>query len=209
MKKIGVLASGRGTNLQSIVKAEERGELAGKVVIVISDRREAYALEYAREKGIKSVYLNPKEFSNREEFDRVMLEQLKNEKVDLVVMAGFMRLLSPLMIEAFPNRIMNIHPALLPAFPGMNGVKQALEYGVKVSGCTVHFVDEGLDTGPIILQEVVPVFPEDTEDTLHERIQTVEHRKYPRAIDLYCRGFLNVEGRRCFIYEPEEQNSAD
>ena len=201
MKKIAVLASGQGTNLEAILQALERGEVAGRVVLVLSDREEAPALERARRRGIKALYLNPALYRDREHYDAAVIGELKREKVGLVVLAGFMRLLSPLFIEAFPARIMNIHPSLLPAFPGTDGVPQALAYGVKVTGCTVHFVDEGLDTGPVIMQEAVPVLQEDTVETLHQRIHAVEYRLYPRSIDLFCRNRLKVEGRRCLIVD--------
>jgi len=201
MKRIAVLASGRGTNLEAILEAAARGDIAGEVALVISDRAEAQALERARRRRIEALYLNPKEYASREEYDQAMIEQLRAAQTDLVVLAGFMRLLSPLFVRTFPMQIMNIHPSLLPAFPGLDGVEQALEYGVKVTGCTVHFVDEGLDTGPVILQEAVPIIQEDTVETLHQRIHASEHRLYPAAIDLFCKDKLKVEGRRCIIID--------
>ncbi len=199
MKKIAVLASGQGSNLEAILQAVEHGEVAGKVVLVLSDREQAPALERARRRGIKSLFIKPRFFGHRVDYDTALLQELRGENVELVVLAGFMRLLSPVLLDAFPKQILNIHPSLLPAFPGINGVEQALAYGVKVTGCTVHFVDKGLDTGPIILQETVPVIQEDTLETLHQRIHAAEHRLYPRAVDLFCRGKLIVEGRRCRI----------
>jgi phosphoribosylglycinamide formyltransferase-1 len=199
MKKIAVLASGEGTNLEAILEAAERGRISAQVVLVISDRKKAPALERARRRGIEPLHLDPRPYRGREEYDQALLAVLRRAGIDLVVLAGFMRLLSPVLVQAFPGRIMNIHPALLPAFPGTSGVEEALNYGVKVTGCTVHFVDEGLDTGPIILQETVPVLQDDTVKTLHMRIQAVEHRLYPRAIELFCQDQLRVEGRRCFI----------
>lgn len=199
--RLAVLASGYGSNLQAILDAIERKEIDGRVEIVISDVEGAYALERARKHGIESVYINPREYKKREDFDRVLAGLLQERQIDLVVLAGYMRLLSPLFVETFRGRIMNIHPSLLPAFPGLNGVKKALSYGVKVSGCTVHFVDEGLDSGPIILQEAVPVFDEDTEESLHERIHRVEHRLYPKAIQLFIEHKLRLEGRRCMRVE--------
>ncbi|MBS3942888.1 MAG: phosphoribosylglycinamide formyltransferase [Dethiobacter sp.] len=201
MKKIAVLASGQGTNLQAILEAAERGEIAGRVALVLSDRKGAYALERARSRGVKTRWLNPKQYLNRTEYDEAMVKELLAEGVDLVVLAGFMRLLSAVVIAAFRNRIINIHPSLLPAFPGTSGVEQALDYGVKVTGCTVHFVDEGLDTGPIILQEAVSVIRGDTAEILHQRIHAAEYRIYPRAIDLFCRNKLTINGRRCQIIE--------
>lgn len=199
--RLAVLASGYGSNLQAILDAIERKEIHGRVEIVISDVENAYALERARKHGIESLYINPREYKKREDFDGVIAGLLQERQIDLVVLAGYMRLLSPLFVETFRGRIMNIHPSLLPAFPGLNGVKKALSYGVKVSGCTVHFVDEKLDNGPIILQEAVPVFEEDTEDSLHERIHRVEHRLYPKAIQLFIEHKLRLEGRRCMRVE--------
>jgi phosphoribosylglycinamide formyltransferase-1 len=201
MKRIAVLASGQGTNLEAILKAVDSGEIAGRVEMVISDRQAARALEIARRRRIKALFLNPVDYRDRNTYDAAVVEQLNSAAIDLVVLAGFMRLLSADFVRQFPLRIMNIHPSLLPAFPGGNGVEQALAYGVKVTGCTVHFVDEGLDSGPVILQEAVPVFADDTVETLHQRIHAVEYRLYPRAIELFCRDKLIVEGRRCFIVE--------
>ena len=201
MKRLAVLASGQGTNLEAILEAIEREEVAGRVVMVISDREKAPALERARRRGIEARFLDPGSFINRTAYDRELVKLLKEADVELVVLAGFMRLLSSYFVESFPRQIMNIHPSLLPAFPGTDGVEQALNYGVKVSGCTVHFVDEGLDSGPVILQEAVPVIDFDTVNTLHQRIHALEYRLYPRAIDLYCRDKLKVEGRRCFIVD--------
>lgn len=205
MTRIAVLASGRGTNLEAILQAVMRGEVSGRVVLVISDREKAPALERARRRGIPAVFVNPRNYRDREEFDAAVMDLLRRESVDLVVLAGYMRLLSPRFVDEFKNRIMNIHPALLPAFPGKDGVGEALAYGVKVTGCTVHFVDHGLDSGPVILQESVPVIQQDTVATLHARVQAVEHRLYPRAIDLYCRGKIKVEGRRCHIIQDEQE----
>ncbi len=201
MKRIVVLASGRGTNLEAILEAVKSGDIAGEVALVISDQAQAQALQRAERWKVKALYINPKDYGSRDQYDQALVEQLKQEKIDLVVLAGFMRLLRPLFIRAFPLQIMNIHPSLLPAFPGLNGVGDALNYGVKVTGCTVHFVDEGLDSGPVILQEAVPVIQEDTAETLHQRIHASEYRLYPTAIDLFCREKLKVEGRRCMIID--------
>lgn len=201
MKKIAVLASGRGTNLEAILEAEKRGAIAGRVELVISDRSAAPALEKAERSGVRTLFLNPREYAGRESYDRALVDELKAARIDLVALAGFMRLLSAHFVSVFPLQILNIHPSLLPAFPGTDGVEQAFAYGVKVTGCTVHFVDEGLDSGPIILQEAVPVIQKESVKTLHERIQAVEHRLYPTAIDLFCRDRLKVEGRRCYIVE--------
>lgn len=201
MKRIAVLASGQGTNLEAILEAVERDEIAGRVVVVISDREQSPALERASRRNVRAIFVNPGDYAGRMQYDQAIVDELKQESVDLVVLAGFMRLISPPFVRAFPMQIMNIHPALLPAFPGLDGVEQALAYGVKLTGCTVHFVDEGLDTGPVILQESVPIMQYDTILTLHQRIHAVEYRLYPMAINLFCRDKLRVEGRRCFIIE--------
>ncbi len=198
---LAVLVSGSGSNLQAMIHAAEKGALAGTVKTVISDRSEAFALQRARNHGIEAIYLNPRDFSCREDYDQSICTLLEEREIELIALAGFMRLLSPVFVRCYPGQIMNIHPSLLPAFPGLDGVKQALDYGVKVSGCTVHFVDEGLDTGPIILQEAVPVLETDNEETLHQRIHQVEHRLYPRAISLFMQGRLTVKGRRCIVDE--------
>ncbi len=198
---IGVLASGRGSNLQAIIDAIEAGRLDCELAVVVSDRADAAALERAREHGVKAVFVNPREHPNRESFDRAVLAHLAEHRVELVCLAGFMRVLTPGFIAAYRNRIMNIHPALLPAFPGLHAQRQALEHGVKVSGATIHFVDERVDTGPIILQAAVPVFEDDTEETLSVRILEQEHQIYPRAIQLFAEGRLEVRGRRVIIRE--------
>lgn len=199
--RLAVLASGFGSNLQAIIDAVEGGKIAGRVDVVISDQKGAYALERARRYGIGAVYIDPQNFSGREAYDQEVLALLQEKNIDLVVLAGYMRLLSPVLVGGFRGKIMNIHPSLLPSFPGLDGVQQALDYGVKISGCTVHFVDEGLDTGPVILQEAVPVYGQDTVGSLQERIHEVEHRLYPRAIQLFIEGKLEIEGRRCFQNE--------
>ncbi len=167
MKKLAVLASGQGTNLEAILGAIDQGIIAAEVGLVISDRQKAPALARGRRRGIESRYIDPRPYGDREEYDLKLLEVLRQEQVDLVVLAGFMRLLSPALVNEFKLKIMNIHPSLLPAFPGLKAVEQALDYGVRVSGCTVHFVDKGLDSGPVILQEAVPVLQSDTAETLH------------------------------------------
>lgn len=199
MINIGVLASGRGTNLQAIIEAVEEGRIEGKIKIVISDNRDAFALKRAEWQNIETRYINFKEFKDREDYDREIIKILKEKKVDLVVLAGYMRILSPYFIRTYKNKIMNIHPALLPSFPGLHAQKQAVEYGVKVSGCTVHFVDEGVDSGPIILQEAVEVSDDDTEESLAEKILKEEHQIYPRAIQLFSEGRLVIKGRKVFI----------
>ena len=170
MINVGVLVSGRGTNLQAIIEAIEEGKIEGKIKIVISDNLDAYALKRAEQHNVETQYINHKEFKNREDYDKKIVETLKNKEVELVVLAGYMRILSSYFIKAYKNKIINIHPALLPSFPGLRAQKQAVEYGVKISGCTVHFVDEGMDSGPIILQSAVEVSEDDTEESLAERI---------------------------------------
>jgi phosphoribosylglycinamide formyltransferase-1 len=202
LKRIAVLASGQGSNLQAIIDAVANETIRNAAVaLVVSDRKNAYALERATLQNIPAVWLNPRSFISREDYDRELVACLEEQQIDLVVLAGFMRLLTPYFVLAFQNRILNIHPSLLPAFPGKNGVADALVYGVKITGCTVHFVDEGLDTGPIILQEALTVKSDDTVESLHRRIHTLEHRLYPQAINLWVNGKLNIQGRRCLIVE--------
>ncbi len=198
---LGVLISGFGSNLQAIIDAIERRELKAHVKVVISNRADAGGLERARRHGIDTLVIEHRRFPNREAFDREVLAALQAHDVELVILAGFMRILSPVMVRAFPNRIMNIHPALLPSFPGLHVQKAAIEHGVRFSGCTVFFVAEGMDDGPIIIQAVVPVCPEDTEQELAERILAQEHRIYPRAIQLYQEGRLEVRGRKVYVKE--------
>lgn len=199
MISIGVLASGRGTNLGAIIEAIEKGKIAGKVSIVISDNRNAFALKRAKQHNIETQYIDFKVFKSREDCDKKIIEYLKEKGVELVVLAGYMRILSPYFIKTYKNKIMNIHPALLPSFPGLHAQRQAVEYGVKFSGCTVHFVDEEIDSGPIILQKKVRVKDNDTEESLAERILKEEHQIYPRAIQLFCRGRLIIKEGKVFI----------
>jgi phosphoribosylglycinamide formyltransferase-1 len=202
MVNIGVLVSGSGTNLQAIIEAIEAGKIEGKICIVISDNPpDAYAIKRAKKYNIKTQYINYKEFNNREEYDKKIISLLKEKDCDLVVLAGYMKILTPYFINAYKNKIMNIHPALLPSFPGLHVQKKAIDHGVKVSGCTVHFVNEELDSGPIIIQQVVEVKDDDTEESLAERILREEHRIYPRAIQLFSEGKLIIKGRRIFIKE--------
>lgn len=200
--RLGVLASGGGTNLQAIIEHCRRGELAAEIVLVLSNKPQAGALARARRAGIPVAVVEHRDHSDRESFDRAMVTALRESQVDLVVLAGFMRILTPVFLDAFPRRIMNIHPSLLPAFPGINAQRQALEYGVKIAGCTVHFVDRGVDTGPIVIQAAVPVLDGDDENSLAARILTQEHRIYPRAIQLFAQGRLRFEGRRVSIDPP-------
>ena len=196
---IAVLVSGSGSNLQAIIDASEKGEVPCRVGIVISNKADAYGLVRARKHGIPTEVIIHKEFPSREEFDKRLVEIIRMSGAELVCLAGFMRVLTPVFVRAFPNRILNIHPALLPSFPGTHGPGQALNHGVRFSGCTVHFLDEGVDTGPIIVQAVVPVYDDDTEETLAARILVQEHRIYPMAIRLFFQGRLKVEGRRVRI----------
>ncbi|AZR74230.1 phosphoribosylglycinamide formyltransferase [Anoxybacter fermentans] len=202
--RLAVLASGSGTNLQAFIDAIKSGELNAKIALVISDNPDAYALTRARKNKIPAYYVGREKFNSREDYELKMVKMIKEADADLVLLAGFMRLLSPVFLHHFPNRIMNIHPSLLPAFPGLDAQGQALEYGVKVTGCTVHFVDEGMDTGPIILQAAVPVYTGDTRDELAYRIQMEEHRIYPEAVRLYQAGRLKIDGRRVIILPEEE-----
>jgi len=203
--KLGVLVSGRGSNLQAIIDAIEAKRLNAEIRVVISDVADAYALERARNHAIPTATINSKDYPSREAFDRAMVQCLRDHQVELVCLAGFMRILSPYFIQEYKNGIINIHPALLPAFPGLHVQRKTLQYGVKFSGCTVHFVDEGMDTGPIIVQAVVPVLDGDDEDALAARILRFEHQIYPRAIQLIAEGRLQIEGRRVLCKGFEEK----
>jgi phosphoribosylglycinamide formyltransferase-1 len=196
---IGVLVSGSGTNLQAIIAAIEAKRLDAKIEVVLSNKADAQGLVRAQDRGIPTAVLDHKQFPSREAYDQAVVDILRARGVELVVLAGFMRLLSPVFVKAYSNRIMNIHPALLPSFPGLHVQKKALEHGVRFSGCTVQFVNEECDEGPIIIQAVVPVFPDDSEGSLAARILNQEHRIYPRAIQLYAEGRLRVEGRRVLV----------
>ena len=195
-RKLGVLISGRGSNLQAMIDAIRDGRLDARIGLVISNKAEASGLSRAREAGLETVVLGHRSFPSREAFDRAMVDALRARHVDLVCLAGFMRLLSPVFIGAFEGRILNIHPALLPAFPGLDAQRQALEHGVKVTGATVHFVNADLDAGPIVAQAVVPVRDGDTEDLLAARILIEEHRIYPEAIQRILDGGWRIDGRR-------------
>lgn len=198
-KKIVVLVSGRGTNLQALIEATQSGYIPGKISLVISDNPQALALERARKASIPTLILDYHTFPNKRAYEDALLQVLEKENPYLVCLAGYMRIVGKKIIAQFRERIMNIHPSLLPAFPGLEAQKQALEYGVKVSGCTVHLVDEGMDTGPIILQASCPVEDEDTVESLSERILQYEHQIYPQAVKLFLEDKLNVVGRRVFI----------
>lgn len=190
--------SGRGSNFEAIYRAIKEGEINAEIRVVISNKEDARGLLKAREFGLETVFLNPKEFS-REEYDLKLAEEIEKRDIDLICLAGWMRILTPPFVQRFRNRIMNIHPALLPSFPGLEAQRQALEHGVRFSGCTVHFVNEEVDAGPIILQAVVPVFQNDTVETLSERILKEEHRIYPQAVKLFVEEKLKIEGRRVII----------
>ena len=202
--KLGVLISGSGSNLQSIIDHIEKGSLNAVIKIVISNNPDAYGIIRAKKHGLSVLVLKHEDFKTREDFDLELIETLKSSNVELVVLAGFMRILTSAFLRAFPQRIINIHPALLPAFPGTHVQKQALEYGVKFSGCTVHFIDEGVDTGPIIIQSVIPVLDNDTEETLAARILKEEHRIYPQAIQFYADGKIEFDGRKVKIKSANE-----
>ena len=205
--KIGVLVSGRGSNLQAIIDNIEKGTLSAELAVVISDQADAYALERARKHNVPAVHVSAKGYrGKRDDYDALLVKELQKRNVELVCLAGFMRIITPTLIKAFPNRILNIHPALLPSFPGLHVQKAAIEHGAKFSGCTVHFVDEGMDTGPIIIQAVVPVLDNDTEDSLSERILKQEHKIYSRAIQLYAEGKLKIKGRRVILADGKQSS---
>ena len=198
MKSLAILLSGRGSNLEAIADRIVKGSLEAGIAVVISNRPEARGLAVARERGIHAVVI-PSKGLDREAYDRSLVEELRKYDVDLVCLAGYMRILSAGFVREFPQRILNIHPSLLPAFPGLDAQHQALEYGVKLSGCTVHFVDEYLDAGPVLLQAAVPVYDDDTEESLSARILKEEHRIYPEAIRIVLRGDYRIEGRRVVL----------
>ncbi len=195
MKRLGVLLSGRGSNFEAIARNVRAGKIPAEIAVVISNNQEALGLARAREMGFEARFI-PSKGKEREAFDREVVATLKEFRVDLVCLAGFMRILSPYFVREFPRRILNIHPALLPSFPGEDAQRQALEHGVKFTGCTVHLVDEGMDTGPIVCQAVVPIQDDDTAETLAARILQEEHRIYSEAICLLLEGNLRFEGRR-------------
>jgi phosphoribosylglycinamide formyltransferase-1 len=196
---LGVLASGRGSNLQAILDATDAGRCPARVAVVVSDRKDAPALERARRARLRAVHLDPRAYPDRVAFDAAIADVFDADGVELICLAGYMRVLSAEFVRRYRTRILNVHPALLPAFRGLDAQRQALQYGVKVTGATVHFVDEGVDTGPIVLQATVPVLDDDTEATLAARILAEEHRLYPEAIRLYAEGRLEVSGRRVTV----------
>ena len=204
--KIGVLISGSGTNLQSLIDNAENGNIDGKIAVVISNREDAYGLERARQKNIPSIYINRRDYGNFDEFNSAIIEELKRHDVELVVLAGYLKILSSEFIDKYRNRIINIHPSLIPSFCGKGyyGIKvheEVVEYGVKLSGATVHFVDEEADTGAIIIQEAVAVDSEDTADTLQQKVLKIEHKILPLAVKYYCEGKIQITGRKVKIKE--------
>ena len=203
--RIGILISGRGTNMESIITSCKQNEIPADVVVVISNKSDALGLKKAKEFNIPTVVIDHSGYSTREEFDEKVRDKLLEFNVELVCLAGFMRIISSVLIDAFKNKIMNIHPALLPAFPGLNVQKKAIKYGVKFSGCTVHFVDNKVDHGPIVVQAVVPVLPDDDEDSLSARILASEHKIYSRAIQLFAEKRLKIKGRRVFVDDYDKE----
>jgi phosphoribosylglycinamide formyltransferase-1 len=201
--RVAVLASGRGSNLQAIIDAIEAGQVQAQIVAVISNKKDAVALERARKHGLPDLFVDPKPFAgrpdNREAYDHALLEVLAKHEVELVLLAGYMKIVTSGLVNAYANRIMNIHPSLLPSFPGLDVQKKAIDWGCKLAGCTVHFVTEGVDEGPIILQAAVPILDDDTAETLAARILIQEHKLYPRAVQLFAEGRLRVDGRRVLI----------
>jgi phosphoribosylglycinamide formyltransferase-1 len=210
--RVAVLASGRGSNLQAIIDAMEAGTVQAKIVAVISNKKDAPALERAHRQGLSTLFVDPKPYANRpdsrEAYDLALLDVLRRHNVGLVLLAGYMKIVTTVLVEAFTNRMMNIHPSLLPSFPGLDVQKKAIEWGCKLAGCTVHFVTEGVDEGPIILQAAVPILDNDTSDTLAARILDQEHKIYPRAVQLFAEGRLRVEGRRVFIEDGKPEGES-
>jgi len=201
--RVAVLASGRGSNLQAIIDGIEADLVQATIVAVISNKKDAVALERARKHGLKDLFVDPKPFAgqpdSREAYDRALLAILRQHDVELVLLAGYMKIVTAVLVNAYANRMMNIHPSLLPSFPGLDVQKKAIEWGCKLAGCTVHFVTEGVDEGPIILQAAVPILDDDSPETLAARILVQEHKLYPRAVQLFAEGRLHVEGRRVLI----------
>ena len=210
--RVAVLASGRGSNLQAVIDAIEAGTVQAKIVAVISNKKDAPALERANRHGLSALFVDPKPYAgrpdSREAYDRELLDILKLHDAELVLLAGYMKIVTTVLVEAFMNRMMNIHPSLLPSFPGLDVQKKAIDWGCKLAGCTVHFVTEGVDEGPIIIQAAVPTLDDDTPDTLAVRILAQEHTIYPRAVQLFAEGRLRVEGRRVFIEAGKSKGEA-
>jgi phosphoribosylglycinamide formyltransferase-1 len=198
---VAVLLSGRGSNFRAIHDAIREGRINAELALVVSNRAEAPGLQTARERGLEALFLDPKAYPSKEAYDEAIVAELRKREIDLVCLAGYMKIVTTLFCQAFRHRIMNIHPALLPSFPGLHAQKQAVDYGVRYSGATVHFVSEEVDAGPIILQAVVPVYQDDTEETLANRILIFEHQIYPEAVRLYFEGKLEVRGRKVYILD--------
>ena len=196
---IAVFASGNGTNFQAMIDRVKDGYIPAKIALLVSDNEDAHAIERARKAGVETFVLKPKGFKTREDYDKAIVKKLREKEIGLVVLAGFMRLMSPYFVNEFKEKVLNIHPALLPSFKGTDGAGEALRYGVKVTGPTVHFVDEKLDHGPIILQEAVSVSDDDTEESLHQKIHEKEYEIYPKAVKLFVEDKLKIEGRRVRI----------
>ncbi|MDF0675305.1 MAG: phosphoribosylglycinamide formyltransferase [Nitrospira sp.] len=210
--RVAVLASGRGSNLQAIVDAIEAGQVQAQIVAVISNKKDAVALERARKHGLTDIFVDPKPFvgrpDSREAYDRSLLEILQRHEVELVLLAGYMKIVTAVLVNAYANRMMNIHPSLLPSFPGLDVQKKAIDWGCKLAGCTVHFVTEGVDEGPIIIQAAVPILDDDTPETLAAKILVQEHKICPRAVQLFAEGRLRVDGRRVFIDDAKPDGEA-
>lgn len=204
MLKLAVFASGRGSNFQSIIDSIKSGAIPAEVKLLISDNQEAGALKRAEHEDVENLYLDPAHFETKADYEKELIGLLENAEVELVVLAGYMRILSPLFVKKFKNKIINIHPSLLPAFKGLDAQKKAVDYGVKYSGCTVHFVDQGMDTGPIIKQAVVEVKEDDSADDLAARILKEEHKIYPEAVKLIADGRIKIEGRKVKILKEEK-----
>ena len=207
--RLGVLVSGRGSNLQAIMDAATAVKIDASVEVVISDKPQAQALDHARRSRVPAFFLNPKDYSSREKYDEAVVDLLGKHQVDLVILAGYMRLITSRLIEPYKNRIINIHPSLLPAFSGLRAHRQALEWGARISGCTVHFVDETMDQGPIIIQAAVPVFDGDTEETLAARVLEQEHRILPQAIQYFAEQRLQISGRRVLLKSTQKMTGAE
>ena len=207
--RLGVLVSGRGSNLQAIMNAATAFKIDATVEVVISDRSQAQALDHARRSRVPAIFLNPKDYSSREKYDEAVVDLLQKHQVDLVILAGYMRLITSRLIEPYKNRIINIHPSLLPAFSGLHAHRQALEWGVRIAGCTVHLVDETMDQGPIIIQAAVPVLDGDTEETLAARVLEQEHRILPQAIQYFVEQRLEVSGRRVILKSAQKMSGAE
>ena len=207
--RLGILVSGRGSNLQAIMDAATAVKIDASVEVVISDKPQAQALDHAHRSQVPAFCLNPKDYSSREKYDEAIVNLLGKHQVDLVILAGYMRLITSRLIEPYKNRIINIHPSLLPAFSGLHAHRQALEWGVCISGCTVHFVDETMDQGPIIIQAAVPVFDGDTEETLAARVLEQEHRILPQAIQYFAEQRLQISGRRVILKSAQKMTGAE